>query len=147
MTASNKRQTVEELATELQRASAVIVIDHRSLNQSGLTALRARLSLVGGSVRVVKNSLARRAAKDSGQPLLSPLLAGPSALVFAGDDPVATARALNGVRGVRGGVLAGQTLDGGQIGELGSFASTTLLRQGLLGALISPLQGLSNALG
>ena len=81
-----KAEQVEEIAERLKKAKVAVLTDYRGLTVGQLQDLRARLR--GGDVeyRVVKNTLARRAAEAAGVPALQAELKGPVAIAFGYDD-------------------------------------------------------------
>ena len=83
-----KKQVVAEISTNLQKAQSVVFVNYSGLNVSKITELRAKLRQVGAEMKVVKNTLARRAVADCGLEGLAPYLDGPTASVFSNLDPV-----------------------------------------------------------
>jgi len=95
-TKAQKQEMVTALATQVAKSQTIYVTDFTGLNVAHITDLRRRLRAVGVEYVVVKNTLARRALteqqlKDGG---LDGFLAGPTALVLAGADPVSAAKVL-----------------------------------------------------
>ncbi len=95
-TKAQKQEMVTTLATQVAKSQTIYVTDFTGLNVARITDLRRRLRAVGVEYVVVKNTLARRALteqqlKDGG---LESFLAGPTALVLAGTDPVGAAKVL-----------------------------------------------------
>src|SRR2546425_5062175 len=95
-TKAQKQEMVTALATQVAGSPTIYVTDFTGLNVAHITDLRRRLRAVGVQYVVVKNTLARRALtekqlKDGG---LESFLAGPTALVLAGADPVSAAKVL-----------------------------------------------------
>ncbi len=113
MLRKDKEAVVEEATRLLAATEALYLSDYRGLTVSELTELRAKLRDGGATLRVLKNTLARRAAADAGRDQIVPLLSGPTAVTFCGDDPVAPAKALvefmrtHPQLVVRGGLLQG----------------------------------------
>src|SRR6476620_12063682 len=111
MPTPQKAKTIDELAGQLQRAQLVIVTDYRGLKVADLQNFRGSLRPSGGEVHVAKNTLTRIAANNIGLGGLDPLLEGPSALVFAYEDPVQTAKAVTDfvrtsrILAIKGGVM------------------------------------------
>jgi large subunit ribosomal protein L10 len=80
-----KAEQVELLAEKLKKAKVAVLTDYRGLKVSQIQDLRGKLR--GGDVeyRVVKNTLARRAAEAAGHPALKDELKGPVAIAFGYD--------------------------------------------------------------
>ena len=94
MLRKDKEAVVAEATGLLAATDALFLSDYRGLTVAELTELRAKLREGGATLRVLKNTLARRAAADAGREQIVPLLTGPTAVAFCGDDPVAPAKAL-----------------------------------------------------
>jgi len=94
---------------------------------------------------VYKNTLARRAAVDTGNSALVDLLVGPSALTFVSGDAAATAKALkefsktNPLLVIKGGALAGKLLTAKDVEALADLPSREVLLAQLAGAIQAPL--------
>jgi large subunit ribosomal protein L10 len=143
----DKERVVEELAAQLSSAETLIVADYRGLTNKQLESLRGVLIENGARLRIVKNSLTRRAAERAGADALLVMLDGPTAIAFieSGGDPAAVAKALaatakeTNVLALRGGVLEGKTLSGGEIERLATLPSMDVLRGQFVGAVVAPL--------
>ncbi len=120
MLKTDKERIVEELAAELGSAETLIVADYRGLTNKQLEALRDQLLPQGARLRIVKNTLTRRAAEQAGADELLVMLEGPTAIAFieSSGDPAAVAKALaatakeTNVLTLRGGILEGKALSG-----------------------------------
>jgi large subunit ribosomal protein L10 len=143
----DKKRIVDELAGQLRSADTLIVADYRGLTNKQLEALRDTLLESGARLRIVKNSLTRRAAEQAGADALLVLLEGPTAIAFveSGGDPAAVAKALattareTNVLELRGGILEGKTLSGAEVADLATLPPLDVLRGQLVGAVVAPL--------
>jgi large subunit ribosomal protein L10 len=143
----DKERVVAELTERLRTSESLIVADYRGLTMPQIDALRGRLLEHGARFAVVKNTLTRRAAEAAGADQLLALLEGPTAIAFieSGGDPVAVAKAISdAARGtrvleVRGGILNGREMTGGDVESLAKLPSTDVLRAQLVGALQAPM--------
>jgi large subunit ribosomal protein L10 len=88
-----KVDQVTELTTMLRDAEIAIGAAYQGLPMSELTALRRTLGNGGVQMRVVKNTLLRRAATEAGRGHMASLAVGPTA-ILVGSDPVETSRAV-----------------------------------------------------
>ncbi len=146
MNREQKQQLVEALHAEWSEASSAVVVHYRGLSVGESGELRGALHQSGISFRVVKNTLARRAAEDTGFVAAKPLFTGPIAVAY-GNDPVAMAKALSEFAKshkaleIRGGVLDGKQIDPAQITALASLPSREVLLAKLLGSMQSPIAG------
>lgn len=147
MLKTDKERIVEELATELGSAETLIVADYRGLTNKQLEALRDQLLPQGARLRIVKNTLTRRAAEQAGAEELLGMLEGPTAIAFieSSGDPAAVAKALaatakeTNVLTLRGGILEGKALSGEDVDLLATLPPVDVLRGQLVGAIVAPL--------
>ena len=148
----DKVAVVEEATRLLAATEALYLSDYRGLKVSELTELRAKLRDGGATLRVLKNTLARRAAAEAGREQIVPLLTGPTAVTFCGPDPVAPAKALVEFMRthpqliVRGGLLQGDTVDANGVRALSALPSRDVLLAQVVGTMAAPLTGLVTVL-
>jgi large subunit ribosomal protein L10 len=153
MPTRQKVQAVQMLSEQLTRAQMVIVTDYRGLKVADLQTFRGNLRPSGGEVHIAKNTLTRIAATNAGLPGLDALLEGPSALVFAFDDPVQTAKAVSDfvrtsrILTVKGGVMEGREVSAADVEAIATLPSREELQSKLLGTLLSPMARTLGVLG
>ena len=82
MATEKKEQQVQEIADRLGRCTIAIATDYRGLAMPEMTALRRKLRDAGVEYRVIKNTLARLAAEQTGSQPLVEYLEGPTAIAF-----------------------------------------------------------------
>ena len=151
MNKQEKQDVVAELAERLRSTESLIVADYRGLTNAELRALRRRLRGSGASLRVVKNTLTRRAAEVAGTESLLALLEGPTAIAFVETegDPVAVAKALSDtaketkVLALRGGILSGRSITGEDVEELAKLPALDVVKSQLVGVIVAPLTQLA----
>ena len=148
-----KAEQVEVLTEKLRKAKVALLTDYRGLTVTQLQDLRGRLR--GGDVeyRVVKNTLARRAAEAAGVPDLQPELDGPVAIAFGYDDLSLPSKLINDwVRAtrlkldVKGGLVEGRVFSPDQVKQLAELPSRETLISQLAGTIQSPIAQLAGAL-
>jgi len=88
----DKKALVAEVAEVAAHAQSVVAAEYRGLTVSQMTELRARARRQGVYMRVVKNTLARKALAGTTFESVGPKLKGPLMLAFSKDDPGAAAR-------------------------------------------------------
>jgi large subunit ribosomal protein L10 len=88
----DKKALVAEVAEVAAKAQSVVAAEYRGLTVSQMTELRAKARKQGVYVRVVKNTLARKALAGTSFEAVGPKLKGPLVLAFSKDDPGAAAR-------------------------------------------------------
>jgi len=117
MARPEKVAKVEEVSADLSGAAATLLTHYRGLSVTEISELRTRLREAGAEMKVVKNTLTRRAAAQAGIDGLDELLVGPTGLILCGEDPVAPAKVLKEFAKdhpelvVRGGYFDGEILD------------------------------------
>jgi len=154
MQRTQKERVVTELAEQLRSTESLIVADYRGLTNAQLEELRAKLRGSGARFQVVKNTLTRRAAEEVGSESLLALLEGPTAIAFVetDGDPVAVAKALSDtardtkVLTLRGGLLAGSSIDAEAIEALAKLPAPEVVKAQLVGVIVAPLTGLVSLL-
>jgi large subunit ribosomal protein L10 len=147
-----KEATVAQLTKDLAKGGPAIVSDYRGLSVAELTAMRRALRAQGIRYQVIKNRLARIAARESGRDALSALLDGPTGLAFGEGDEVTLAKAfIDASRPfkaltVRGGVVGNRTFDGAAVSKLATLPPREVLLAQLAGGFASPLASLGSVL-
>src|SRR3989442_15611960 len=97
MDKEQKKQVVDQIAAQLEGATAVYAVDYRGLTVTQAAQLRSNLRQNGTSFRVVKNTLTLRASEKAGVESLKPFVEeGPTALAFVLEgDPALAAKVLD----------------------------------------------------
>jgi large subunit ribosomal protein L10 len=144
MRKEQKTALVAEIAEGLGRASIAMVSEYRGITAGEATEVRRKLRAVRGELRVAKNTLIRRAIKDTAFSQLDDQLGGPVGLILSFADPVELAKTVTGMRElgekfkVRGGVLDGKPLTGEEIQALAALPPREVILAQLLGLLMAP---------
>ena len=146
-----KERVVADLVERLRTTESLIVADYRGLTNAELVGLRAKLRTSGAELKVVKNTLTRRAANEAGTEALLALLEGPTAIAFvqSDGDAVAVAKALSDtaretkVLALRGGILSGRTISGADVEELAKLPAPEVVKRQLVGVIVAPLTQLA----
>mgnify|MGYP002712994865 FL=1 len=89
-----KKAVVAEVAEVASTAYSAIAAEYRGLTVGEMTELRAKAREAGVYVRVVKNSLARRAVENTDFDCMKEALTGPLVIAFSQEDPGAAARVI-----------------------------------------------------
>jgi large subunit ribosomal protein L10 len=148
MPAQKKIDTVAELKERIERATLLASADYRGLRVKEMVEMRRRLREAGLEVRVVKNTLVRLAANQSGQPDLLEIIEGPTALAMSFGDAIDAAKALTGYAqgapagfGLRGGFMDGRVLSAQDLRDLVKVPPKPVLLAQFMGQMQSPLAG------
>lgn len=148
LTKANKVEHVEKLHGELEHAAGAIVATFSKMTVMQDYELRKVLRSAGGKYRVVKNTLAERAAKGTALKGALQNLAGVTSLAYTETDPVALAKALqkytkeNPEFKVKAGVLDGKVLSAAEVDALATLPSRDELLSKLLFLMSAPAQRL-----
>ena len=141
---SEKAAVVEEIAAEVAKAQAIVVAEYRGLEVASITDLRKQARESGVYLRVLKNTLARRAITGTPFEKLADQLVGP--LIYGmSSDPVACAKVLNSfAKGndklvLKSGALPNVLMDTNGVKALASLPSREELLAKLLGTMQAPI--------
>jgi large subunit ribosomal protein L10 len=142
----------QRIENYLSRSKAAFLTDYRGLSVTQVTDLRQRLREVGAEYHVAKNTLLRIAARNLGISLSEDRLEGPTAVVFAFEDPISPAKVLTnffsevnlGV--VKGGILEGREISPQEVQALTRIPPREVLLAQLVGGLQAPLVNLVGTL-
>ena len=142
-------ETLAKIKDELDAVSAVWVVDYRGLTVKEAQQLRRNIREAGAHLTVYKNTLMKIALADAELPTMEDILQGPSAFVFADNDPAAAAKAVkefakgNDKLVIKGGVMDGQQYDAAQVEAIASLPSREQLLAQIAGAISGVARGLA----
>ena len=146
-----KKAVVAEVKARVATAQTIVVAEYSGLEVAHLTKLRAQARKSGVYLRVLKNTLVRRAVAGSGFADLTCHMTGP--LIYSiSADPVAAAKVLsdfaktNDKLVLKAGSYAGKVLDKSGVQALASIPSREELLSKLLGIMQAPVTGFACAL-
>ena len=146
---AKKTEQVEKLGQELQKVSSVIVATYSKLTVAQDYELRKTLRSSGAKYRVVKNTLAERAAKGTKVAEVLKNLTGVTSIAYTEGDPVALAKVLskyakdNPEFTFKAGVVEGRVITIKEIDALATMPSKEELYSKLLFLLNAPAQRLA----
>jgi len=141
MSRQDKATKIEETAALVAKSKAIVVAEYRGLDVESVTKLRKQARGQGVQLRVLKNTLARRALAGTPYAGLSDRLVGPLVYGF-GPDPVAVAKVLSGFAkdnerlAIKAGVMANFVMDESSVKTLATMPS----REELLAKLMATMQ-------
>ena len=148
----DKKALVAEVAEVAAHAQSVVAAEYRGLTVSQMTELRAKARKQGVYMRVVKNTLARKALAGTSFETVGPKLKGPLVLAFSKDDPGVAARVVKDFAKANEKLVAtlvslgGQVLPGGDLEKVASLPTREQALSMLLGVLKAPVQKLVGTL-
>jgi large subunit ribosomal protein L10 len=144
MKKKEKSAVVKQLADRLSQATITLVSEYRGMTVAESTEVRRKLRAVRGELKVAKNTLIRRAVKDTRFAPLDEKLGGPVGLIIGSDDPVELAKTLVGFKDLgdkfklRGGVLDGRVLSAEEVQTLAMLPPREVVVGQLLGVIQAP---------
>ena len=145
MNRADKQVLIEDLHQEFDRSPHAILVDFRGLTVPAVTEFRRRMRQAGSRYRVVKNTLALRAVKDTPLEKLATKFEDTTGVAYSSKDPVALAKVLVDFAKdhpslvVKAGLVSGeQVLDASGVKALSSLPSLPELRSKLLGLMQAP---------
>ena len=149
---NDKKAVVAEVSAQVANAQTIAVAEYRGIEVTDLTVLRKKARESGVYLRVLKNTLVRRAVADTPFAGLADQMVGP--LIYSiSADPVAAAKVLNDFAKsndklvLKGGSYAGKVLDKAGLQALASIPSRDELLSKLLYVMKAPVTGLAVCLG
>jgi large subunit ribosomal protein L10 len=149
MPTEKKKKIINGLEQIFAQCESGIMTNYRGLKTSDLVALRRKIRESGGEFHVVKNTLARIAAKNAGKDQIGGIFEGPMAIVFAKEDISKSAKALTDHLAVsklpltvKGGFLGNKMITAKDITALASMPSKKVLLGKVMGGVQGPLYGL-----
>lgn len=152
MPTQKKDATIAKLRERIQGCKNLFFADFRGLTVSELRTLRNALRKESSSFSVVKNALFSKAIDAARGAMLAQVLQGPTAVAFAGADPVGAAKALTQFANdskklqVKAAIIDGELFDSVKIEALSRVLPRPELLAKLVGSLKSPLYGLVGVL-
>jgi large subunit ribosomal protein L10 len=140
----DKQAVVQEVAAQVATAKAIVLAEYRGLEVGSMTELRRRARRSGVYLRVLKNTLARRAVKDTPFAKLADIMVGP--LVYGiSSDPVAPAKVMNEfAKGneklvIRAGAVPNAVISAREVMALAALPSREELLAKLMGTMQAPI--------
>ena len=148
---SEKQAIVADLTEKFKNAAAGVIVDYRGITVAEDTELRAH----GVEYFVVKNTLARFAAKNAGLDALCDVLEGTTSIAVCEGDPVAAAKVVAEFSKklaaqekfiIKSGFVDGKVISPAEVQALAELPSREVLVATVLGTLIAPIRGLATVL-
>jgi len=143
-----KEISENRIKNNLKESGAVLIVKYSGVSSPDLSTLRQSLKGIDATLFVVKNSVARRAFKDSGLEPVVKSIDGPCGLLFIKEDPVETSRVLcnfqreHGKLKLEGGFFKDRILEQKDIVTLSRLPAKQVLRAQAVMVLKSPITGL-----
>ena len=146
-----KKEVVSEVAAQVSKAQTMVLAEYRGTSVAQLTKLRSDARVKGVYMRVLKNTLARRAVVGTPFEVAADKMVGPLIYSFS-VDAVAAAKVVsdfakgNDKFAIMAGAYGGKILDKAGVQTLASIPSKEVLLSQLLGLMQSPMSGLARVI-
>ena len=142
-----KSVTVAEIKEKLNASVGVIMADYRGLSVKEMQELRSKVRAAGGEVKIYKKTLSEIAVRELALPNMDEFLQGPTAFVFASEDPVAPAKALvdfkkgHDALELKGGYVQNAVVDASAVKAIAALPSREELIAKIMGTMLNPVRG------
>ena len=152
VTKADKEQELQELTAAFNAADTAILVDYKGLDVPAVTELRRQIRGAKAQYKVVKNTLAKRASKDTRLASLEAHFEGTTAVAYTGNDAVALAKVLTTFMKnapslkVKAAVVQGQAIQPAAVTDLATLPGKPELYAKLLFLLQAPMQQLVTVL-
>jgi ribosomal protein L10 len=149
---AEKAVLIDEIHDRFAKAQMAVVAEYRGLEVEEMRALRGKLRAVRAEFKVVKNTLAKRAAEGTALVGLREYFDGPVGVALGYGDPAPMAKALKDFAGqqeklkLRMALLEGRVLDVAGLARVASLPSRQELLGRLVGRMQAPVSGLVGSL-
>ena len=152
LTRQEKEAIIAEVAVVAQGAQSAIAAEYRGLTVEQMTKLRVNARNAGVYLRVVKNTLARRALAGTGYECMGDSLVGPLVLAFSQEDPAAAARIMRDFAKesdklvVKSIALSGRLLTPGDLVALATMPTRDEAISKLMALMKAPIEKLARTI-
>ena len=148
----DKQQIVSEVNQAASSALSAVLADYRGVSVEDMTALRKNAREIKVYLRVVRNTLLKRAVADTEFECIQEVLVGPTILAFSQEDPGAAARVLkdfskeNDDFEIKALSVGGQLMDASQIDVLAKLPTLDQARSMLMSVMLAPVTKLARTM-
>jgi len=149
----DKIKKVEDIKDIFEQRKSIIFTDHSGLKAENTYSIRIKLSEADSTLRIIKNTLAIRAAKQVYDDIdLETVFKGPTSMIVCGEDMVSAAKLAKSFAKefetfkIKAGIMEGRLYDGPSVEKLATLPSKEILIAQFLGLLQNPLTRLVTSL-
>ena len=149
---AQKKEIVEEVALAAKSAVSAVLADYRGMSVAEMNAMRVKGRDTGVYLRVVRNTLAKKALAESDFACLEGSLVGPTLMAFSQEDPGAAARLLKDYSKeiealeVKAIAIGGESLGPEQLDRVANLPTLDEARSMLLSVMLAPVTKLTRTL-
>jgi len=152
LTLKEKKAIVADVASRAENAQSAVAAEYSGMSVDQMTQLRANARAAGVYLRVVKNTLAKRAVEGTEFACIQDSLSGPLVLAFSGEEPAAAARVINDfakdneLLAVKIVALRGKLLNPGDLKMLATMPTKDEAISQLMSVMKAPVEKLARTL-
>jgi large subunit ribosomal protein L10 len=153
MPTEKKKKIIDSLEQTFAKCNSGIMTDYRGLKTPDVVALRRKLREIGVDYHVVKNTLAKRAAKQAGKDEITSVFEGPMAIAFVKGDISKSAKVMTEhiaaskmALTIKGGFLGNKLITPKEVATIATLPSREILIGKVMGGLQGPIYALMNQL-
>lgn len=149
MNLEGKKQVVSEVAAVAAEAFSAVAVEYRGMTVEEITELRMKAREGGVYLRVVKNTLAKRALENTEFACMSDGLTGPLMLAFSQEDPGSAARVIREFAKTHSNLkptlvsIGGELLDASELGRLADLPTYDQAISMLMALMKAPVEKLT----
>ena len=149
---AHKQEIVAQVSAEVREAVSAATANYRGLTVAEMTSMRSEARSSGVYLRVIRNTLARRAVEGTAHECMKETFSGPTLLALSRDDPGAAARLLKKFTGeyrsleVTALSVDGELLEAGQLNRIASLPTLDEARARLMRMILAPVDAMARSL-
>ncbi len=140
-----KQEVINQISERLKTNPSVFVVEYKGLTVKELENVRKELKQTNSELKIVKNTLLKKAAEDTDAALLNDLFVGSTAVAFCDDDSAAAAKVFvksakeYELLSIKGGLLEGKFVGADEIETISKLPSRVELIAQFMGLLNAPM--------
>lgn len=148
MNRTGKEQIIKEMQDVITTYTSFYFVDYKGLKVKEISALREKIKESKGAIRVVKNTLLKKATEDTTLKSVEQFFQGPTAIAWSGNDPIPLAKTLtsfakdNPNLKIKGGFVEGNLLSENDVLALSKLPGINEIRSQIIGMLQAPMSKL-----
>jgi large subunit ribosomal protein L10 len=149
---TDKQNIIQEMQTVIQDHSTFYFVDFKGLKVKDISQLRDKIRQSSGKIRVVKNTLLKKASTGTGLDGADKFFEGPTAIAWSQRDPIPLAKTLmsfskdNPNLKIKGGFVEGSILSSSEVEFLSKLPGINELRAQIIGLLQAPMVRIARVL-
>jgi large subunit ribosomal protein L10 len=148
----HKKEMLDQYSEWLESSKALFLAEYTGMSMKQMDSLRGKLRELGGEFHIIKNTIGQRAFHKAGYEVPEGYFEGSTAVVFAFEDPPATAKVVVDLTKdvetlkVKGGYLGSQAISAENVRSLADMPPLPVMRAQILGTLMAPANKLVRTL-